>query len=524
MKINIFNKPTFNNIFATVLDLLNVKYTRSFSNKYYNEHPYKYSLYGLSKMLADYNIESQGIQVKDKNNILDELEPPFIAYISGDFITVSNITIDKVEYIWRGKKINGPKEEFLKIWSGILLLIEKNENSIEPNYTKHRKGEALSNIKQIFLFLSVTLLLGTIAFSNELYANWKLLLIFIINSFGLYISYLLLLKQMHIHNNRADKICSLLIDKSDCNNILDLDVAKILGISWSEIGMSYFISNLFMIVFLPSYYPYMVLVNICALPYTLWSVWYQKFKYKQWCPLCLIVQGILWILFISNQLFGFIQLPGFSFEEVILTGCIYVSPLLIIHRLVPIISGYLDREVILQQYNSLKARKRIFYSLLQEGEKYEVEKSDSMILWGNLNANNLITVITNPHCNPCANMHQRLKNLLYETNNGYCIQYFLTSFNEELEQSNKLFISMYKQMEIKDFLIFLDNWYHTGQFKYKDFYQKYLFDNNDKKMLVELEKQKKWLVYSAIKATPTILYNGYLLPKNYQIEDLKYFY
>jgi len=48
------------NTFVALLDLLNVKHTNDFSNRYFNEHPHKYNLFGLSKMLSDYNTHKAG--------------------------------------------------------------------------------------------------------------------------------------------------------------------------------------------------------------------------------------------------------------------------------------------------------------------------------------------------------------------------------------------------------------------------------------------------------------------------------
>lgn len=51
------------NIFVMFLKMLNVKYTNNFSSKYFEEHPYKNSLYGLSKMLTDFGKEMQRIGI-----------------------------------------------------------------------------------------------------------------------------------------------------------------------------------------------------------------------------------------------------------------------------------------------------------------------------------------------------------------------------------------------------------------------------------------------------------------------------
>ena len=56
------------NTFVTLLSLLGVKYTESFSEQYFNEHPHKYNLYGLSKMLFDYGIRNAATRIEDKEN------------------------------------------------------------------------------------------------------------------------------------------------------------------------------------------------------------------------------------------------------------------------------------------------------------------------------------------------------------------------------------------------------------------------------------------------------------------------
>jgi thiol-disulfide isomerase/thioredoxin len=523
MLFQIFSPKESGNIFTTLLKELDVKHTKSFSDKYYNEHPYKNTLYGLSKMLSYYNVENQGIKAKDKSAIVPELETPFIAYVGNDFVTVTGINDNRVDYIWENKKISVPIEEFINLWSGVTLLTETTENSIEPDYKEHHKQEFISVAKQGLLIMIITLFSGLITYSNQIHTDWKTLTSLFINIAGIYICYLLLLKQMHIHSRQADKICSLLIDKSDCNHIMGTDAAKIMGFGWSEIGLGYFMANVFIIICFPSSYGYVTVVNICTLPYTIWSIWYQKFKAKQWCPLCLIVQGLLWLLFIANLSLGGTCLPVFDLNMILMTACMYILPVLLLNMSVPYWSAAGKTEQVMQSFNSLKSDENIFRTLLEAQPEYNVEKNSSSILWGNSEAKNLITVITNPHCNPCAMMHTRLTELLKETNNGYCIQYILASFNEDLEKSSKLFIAVYQQNDLLSFLSFLEKWYDKGKNKREEFYKKYPFDEQDDTILRELQRHKLWLDVTKIRSTPAILFNGYELPDRYQVEDLKYF-
>lgn len=49
------------NILSNFLVRTNVKHTRKFTNQFFNEHPHKYNLFGISSMLSDYGIENAGL-------------------------------------------------------------------------------------------------------------------------------------------------------------------------------------------------------------------------------------------------------------------------------------------------------------------------------------------------------------------------------------------------------------------------------------------------------------------------------
>lgn len=520
----LFIKKSTLNIFVAFLELLNVKHTKTFSGKYYQEHPHKYSLYGISKMLTDYKIENIAIRSKNKTKTLRELEVPFVAYVASDFVIVFRITQENVDYLWRNKPISVPPEKFLDIWTGIALIAEPDNYSSEPNYKENKKKEIYGNIRKNTLFLFSILLVSLLLIqSNQSYSIGHTVALFI-NSAGIYISTLLLLKQMHIQSDYADKICSLLLHQGDCNNILESDAAKLWGvISWSEVGLGYFISNSIIIVCFPQLYPYLALFNIFTLPYTLWSVWYQKKIARQWCPLCLIVQVVLWFLFLNNTICGYIQLPVVSTSYTLWISCIYTIPFLVINSIVPVLANSKKIEQITYEINSIKATDEVFDGLLKKQPYYKADKSDSAMLWGNTEAENRITVVTNPHCNPCATMHNRLVNLLNSTGNGYCIQYIFTSFNKELESSTKLLIALYQNTDSASFLNALEDWYKQGKYQKENFFQKHPFDIESTKVTNELNNHNKWSEETKINSTPTLLFNGYKLPKNYKVEDLSYF-
>ena len=152
------------------------------------------------------------------------------------------------------------------------------------------------------MFLAGVLIFGIAYINNLLYNNIGLTALIALNLTGIFICRLLVLQQLKIHSNYADKICSL-FSKSDCNNVLESEAAKLWGVfGWSEIGLGYFVSSVLLVLFVPKTISILALINIIALPYSFWSVWYQKVKARQWCPLCLIVQVFFTVEYFYFQL------------------------------------------------------------------------------------------------------------------------------------------------------------------------------------------------------------------------------
>ncbi|MDH6359001.1 vitamin K epoxide reductase family protein [Parabacteroides sp. PF5-9] len=511
------------NIFSLYLELLEVKHTKAYSNKYYEEHPHNANLYGLSQMLTDYGVENLGLRLENTITNLQDIEPPYIVQVKGGFGIVSNVTPDKVEYYGDGKKMAVPHTDFLRMWSGVVLVGETDEKSIEPNYPSNHRKELITSIEKITLFIAAILLLGGIGYTTGFYHQGGLLAALLINGLGVYISYLLVLKQMKIHSRYGDKLCSLFLHEGDCNDVLESDGAKLFGtFSWSEIGLGYFVTNLILITCFPGLYPYLTLVNVCFLPFTLWSVWYQKAVVREWCGLCLFVQATLWLLFVNNLAFGLIVWPTFTVTAILLTGCLYIIPILLLNLLIPRLSEANRMQEVTQKLNNLKADEEIFRATLNAQAKYEVDRQIG-ILMGNPQAKHMITVVTNPHCNPCAKMHARLEQLMKSSNNSFCLQYMVTSFNDELTESSMLFISMYKKLSPVDYESMLSEWFRGGKDNREAFYAKYPFDREDPEMLAELKRHQSWQKEVAIFSTPTVLFNGYKLPDKYKVEDLGYF-
>jgi len=329
----------------------------------------------------------------------------------------------------------------------------------------------------------------------------------------------------NIYKIYADKLCTL-FSKSDCNNVLESDAAKLWGVfGWSEIGLGYFAANV-LLLFLPQTIYIIAIINIFTLPYAFWSIRYQKVKAKQWCPLCLIVQVVLWSIFIFNILFGFIRIPEFDiifFKNLLLVGSVYAISILNLNLLIPTLSSGREIEQVKQEINAMKADEEVFRALLTKQPHYEVSHADSQILFGNPDANLQITILTNPFCNPCAKMHKRVEKFLQDTKRNVCIQYIFSSFTPDLDFANKYLIAAYLQKEQSEFERIIADWFEKGKPLKEAFFNDLHLDISNPEVEAEFQKHEAWKEKTKLRATPTISVAGYKLPDHYKIEDLRFF-
>lgn len=404
-------------------------------------------------------------------------------------------------------------------------LMKAIRNSEEPGYKENRTLNIFSVVRKYTSIAAIFLLVIAGLGSNGTYHRLGVISLLVLNVTGIYIGWLLIQKQQHIPNDHADKICSML-KKSSCDSVLASSAAKFMGIiGWSEIGLSYFISNTLIVILAPHLIPYLALINIVGLPYSFWSVWYQKFRIKEWCPLCLIVQILLWMVFVVNLIFVYVAIPPFTVLGIVLTGCIYIVPLLIINTLLPKLDkekyvGYLEKEM-----RHLRLNPDVFKVLLHQQLHCEVDFSASRILWGNKDANMIVTIVTNPHCYHCSRMHRRVVQLLAKVNDAICVQYILHASKEEYESSSVFLISAYLSDEISKIekKEIYDQWFEEGKNNKEEFFEKYHLNTDQKDVQAELQSHKQWKGLKEINGTPTVFINGYELPRQYQIEDLIHF-
>lgn len=325
-------------LFSDFLTSLHVKHTEDYSDRRFDEMPFQ-SLFGLVNLLKEYGVGAIGVQVQSEARMeaVTKFNTPFLADTEDGFAIVLKVANGSVTYMTRQKIFTVPIDKIIGSWNGVALLAEADSSSIEPEYTRHHVGEIAKNVKLWILCALVILLGGYCLWQTGGYTDWAYWLLLILDCTGIWLSWMLVQKSLGIHSSTAEAVCSAL-EEGGCDEIARSEASSFMGIfKWSEVGLAYFSISALALLMFPGTLPVLSAINILCLPYTVWSITYQKFVAKVWCTLCVCVQATLWALFAVYLAGGWTReiLPlneGFIISFIVL-GCCYIATLLGINRL-----------------------------------------------------------------------------------------------------------------------------------------------------------------------------------------------
>ncbi len=511
-----------------LLKSLKVPVTASTVIEELEQHPDYPSLYSISDNLSKWKVENLALNV-DANKI-DELPVPFIAHSKaggGSFILVNDVN-GKVEYIdEKGKRKQKSREEFSKEWDNIALLAEKSEASGEKDYRDSKRKE-LTDAFRIPLIIAGCLLL--IVLYSVVWSNVFTSSLLVLKFAGSFVTGILLWFEIDKSNPVLQQICSG-GKHTNCTAVLSSKQSKLFNfISWSEIGFFYFAGS-FLFLLLTANWQLQTLsiiscLNLLALPYTVFSVFYQWRIAKQWCRLCLSVQAILILEFVVCY---------FGLREYSVIGSISKSEFipLLASFFLPVFFWIATKKIYLSAQNGkrykkelskLKYNKEIFHALLSKQKQVTVSPEGLGITLGNPQAKNTIIKVCNPYCGPCAKAHPIIEEIL-ENNEDVKVQIIFTATNDEADSRARPvrhLMAVAERNESKLTKRALCDWYNADKKDYDAFAAKYLLNGELQKQAIKLEVMDQWCKETGIFFTPTFFINGCQLPDMYRIEDLKH--
>ncbi|MFT4072083.1 MAG: vitamin K epoxide reductase family protein [Dysgonamonadaceae bacterium] len=505
-----------NNIWGVLLQKLNVPYTNTYINNLYNSTFDYNNLYGTSKMLDKYNVEHAITYIEPEDLI--SLEKPIITSLDNQIIIVNEVNKEANRVIFTNTyldEITIGLTSFFEKWNKLVLIAEPDAESIEPNYRLNRMYTRFQNLKIGFVIVFFIMLL-CITFTKE-YLLFKCISI-LFNLLGIYFSFQLILKSLKIKTKTGDRLCSL-IEKNKCEDVIDFggfDFLKIVDLG--VVGFSYFLFNIVLLAFFFDQLQVYLSLSLLSLPFTVWSIWSQKFVIKKWCALCLFVQALLWVIFLFNV---FCIRYNLWTENISVKALVVLGLGVIIFIAIDFIKKHILQTKLLDQekqksnyfFTNLKVIRSVF-------DENKLPVIDSILYIGrDTNFSLHIKIVLSFHCNICRSLVESVYNCFLHRDLDLKISFIIYSREDDNALLNCLLNLAKEKKGSVEILEFILDWYQLkDNLKMIEKYKKY--DYKSQSAIQEMEQFSKWILDYEIYKVPLIYVNDVLLEHPFDLESV----
>ena len=424
----------------------------------------------LSRFFDDLKVAN--LTIKSSPQQLNNINlPVFTRYSDSEnlssTILITNFQNGQLSYYKEDKaETTEAVEEFIKKWSGVVLMLAPDTYSSEPNYKENLRQERLQTIEKWNIFGVIILLL----LPNNLPVlgfYWALLLgIKWLYALGVWVSVLLLQTEYGQAPVWVQKLCGPQggTKTTNCNAVTQSSGGKLFGwLGWSEIGFVYFLGGFLSV--LVSHGVVALWLSFAALLFVPYSLYYQAFVVKQWCKLCLAIQAI----FIALALAWFYAKDSFQIDISIANLYGFGISLAVWLVFKPLWEAKQKGKATDAALVKLKSDTGLFQAMLQAQPLTDVQPLPHEYQIGTIDAPVVVTMVSNPHCNPCKDAYKELTE-------------WQTYFSDEM------------QLRIRHI--------NSGEEKY--------------------QSHEAWASEVGIEFTPTIFINGRKLVEPYNYKDIRF--
>jgi len=488
-------------------------------------HPDYPTFKSICDTLNEWNIENYPLRYEV--NELEDLQSPYIVHFgrSGGMIGfVTDTGKDHVTYFTSfSEKRKTSRKEFIESCSGAVILLNPDERSGEKDYQTKIKHELINkSIMPLAIFagfiFTISLYYNNYVLGESIYSKVILPLVFT-KIAGIVLSILLILHEFEVHFSFTDKLCHL-NKTTNCNTVLHDKASKVFGwFSWADVGFVYFTGS-FLFLLQSSGGEGLSLMAILAalsVPYPIFSIYYQGFVLKKWCPMCLGVQLILIAEFIlllpslSQLNFSFNSITNLVLSLLVIT---IVYTLFILFR-----REQLSDEMHYYKYLGFKKNPDILKMLLMNQPHLEIPLPESSLIFGNRDASIRITAFLSLHCSHCARAFEKIRKMLNE-NDDILINLLLVT------SDNKMLTTLYnnnRQGKEAESIKLLGQWFNADPYSRTRITEGLCIPEDIEIPGKISEENGRLFKEYNVMGTPTFFINGYKLPTQYEIDDIRYF-
>lgn len=488
---------------SSVLKQLKVRYTTKYVEDTVLSHPEHPSLFSISDTLDKFNIETLAVKIEeDKYSCLPF---PFFVQVKKQrqslFYVIDYFDEKVVKYYDEmNRKLTKAKDDFLKLWTGVCLLVEASnkskEEGIEQKIAKKRIHNFLiGSVVSLFLVWTILNLINseiTISAASSIF----FLGYFLLKLIGLGIGTMLLWFEVDQYNPMLQKICTGANKKLNCNAVLNSRHASFLNgsISLSLLSFSYFFGGvLFLIIqgFSVSVFTLLGWLSFFATPFLILSLFSQAIVIKQWCKLCIAVQTVLFLEILLVYWSGFYTLPV-AFEFLPLLFLVLMLPLTLWNPIKSLLKNKKEIHVVKRGLSKIKNNSEVFKSLLHRSKKIKNNAKGLGIRFKNQEAKYHILKICNPYCGPCAEAQPVLEGLLKSGKISLQILFTAKDSEENIGKPVAHFLAIADEGNQEKTQKALDDWYSSKHKDYQQFAKKYTINKKLETQDQKIKAMSDW--------------------------------
>lgn len=509
-----------------LLQTSKVRVTRRTLEEKLWQHPDFPSLASLSNVLDELHVSNLVTRLPSEQ--LTGIPLPAIAYLEtegGMLATIHSISGQLIEWTHttRGRQRES-LTSFKQKWNGVTLLVEPDEQSGESDYDENRKREIIESFRYPFAIFGLLACAGcliALGFRNHsLEANWQLYLLLAVKLIGLVVTGLLV--WYDIDSNSLIRKNTQANNQLNYQRILNSKAAKLFDwLSWAEIGLFYFSGGLITLL-LAAMIPttgaaeYLLLFSCIAVPYTLYSVYYQAFVAKEWCLMCMIVQILLW----TECMVGFaLWTPWplqFSWQIICLLGFSFlITPALWVVIKVPLQES-INFIPFKKELGRIKSDPHYVRGLLRKQRTHPpVFYGMKVVTIGDPDGEHTLIVVSDPLCQRCAKTHREVELLVKNTPNLKCLFIFAVYGDSKAGIIARRILSLPESIMPEA----LSAWFET--LDVKKWMKKMDTLENDDQGQWQLDLHHRWCELAGVTSVPLVFFDDIEIPSLYTVVEME---
>ena len=404
-------------------------------------------------------------------------------------------------------------------WFDLIFLIEK------PDF---ENANSIKKYKTLTVLFSSCIILFLLLYFTSNYTISRLLFL-LFPSIGILFSIAALKELFGTKSTLINRFCNI-TTSTNCTAVVSSNKWKLFDrINFSDLSILFFSSQIFgLIIFLLSgnlleYFAIQKILLLGSIPVLLLSLYYQKFIEKKWCPICLVIASI--VLLEIGYLFLLANTPILiSIKSIFIYAYVILATITLWMILKKMLLKQKESKEFQMNANRLLRNYTVFKNTLTITPKIEIPSQIGMVL-GNPESDSQITIITNPFCGHCKEVHEIVNTILDKHGDQIQVKVlFKTALeldNEETKKFFRILMTLYLENGEKVFTDALHDFFESKDVEAWN--QTYQIPVNSEKADAIYSEMNHWCLENQINYTPEIFLNGFKYPSEYDKENLAFY-